>query len=472
MLVEANLKTTLIALGVKTTNVVKQLTEGDAVAIYEGERDPENDAQVMERYEQAVEACRVWLRAVVGTQVIANQSDDICVDAELLMPDRLVEVAVYSAQYPFGGGCNADIVEKLHTPIGNFGYQVYRAKRMEETIDVKGIETEDFPKTLGDLAKTDHLFYRFSQSSPGRSEEKVFAQYIPGQITEAKDNEKYLSFVTEKTIASCFMYGDMITRLNFNLDDEAFKKIANTPIKYIGNALGEYESKYLLVEQNYSLRDITTIEMLFELVQNSSQLNSLFYFNYGSLDQRLHESMLSYAESIRNSYNEEKQQMLMEIVDYLDSAFENKNKFLRKNNVPIVIVMSKIALENNVKPELFKAFINDFANALYPAYEEASGSGNIKIVNVNQRLKVMFVAMCNYFGWDIDNVGKHFESEEAWTWDAITSENSEVNDDTASTDEDSPAMGSFINEPTEETVDTEDMDTEGDDAEEVVDEAV
>lgn len=127
MLVEANVQGVVIALGIKTTETVKQLTEGDAVAVYEGERDPENDAQVMERYEKAVEACRVWLRAVVGTQVIANQSDDICVEAELIMPDRLVEVAVYSAQYPFGGGCNADIVEKLHTPIGNFGYQVYRA---------------------------------------------------------------------------------------------------------------------------------------------------------------------------------------------------------------------------------------------------------------------------------------------------------------------------------------------------------
>lgn len=75
-----------------------------------------------------------------------------------------------------------------------------RAKRMEETIDVKGIETEEFPKTLEDLAKTDHLFYRFSQSSPGRSEEKVFAQYIPGQITEAKDNEKYLSLLQRKRL--------------------------------------------------------------------------------------------------------------------------------------------------------------------------------------------------------------------------------------------------------------------------------
>ena len=127
MLVEAKVQGVVIALGVKTTNVVKQLTEGDAVAVYEGMRDAENDAQVMECYEKAVEACRVWLRAVVGTQVIANQSDDICVEAELLMPDRLVEVAVYSAEFPFGGGCSGDLVEKLHTPIGNFGYQVYRA---------------------------------------------------------------------------------------------------------------------------------------------------------------------------------------------------------------------------------------------------------------------------------------------------------------------------------------------------------
>lgn len=127
MLVEANVQGVVIALGVKTTNAVKQLTEGDAVAVYEGKRDPENDAQVMECYEKAVEACRVWLRAVAGTQVIANQSDDICVEAELLMPDRLVEVAVYSAQYPFGEGCNGDVVEKLNTPIGKLNYQTYRA---------------------------------------------------------------------------------------------------------------------------------------------------------------------------------------------------------------------------------------------------------------------------------------------------------------------------------------------------------
>lgn len=182
-------------------------------------------------------------------------------------------------------------------------------------------------------------------------------------------------------------------------------------------------------------------------------------------------AMLGYAESIRGSYSEDAQQTLMEIVDYLDKAFPTKNKFLRKNNTPIVIVMASIALEQNVEAEAFRAFVNDFANSLYPDYEEASGSGNVKITNVKQRLRVMFIAMCDYFRWNIDDVDKPFESEEAWSLDTEDSENSEVDDDTASTDEDSPIMGSFMNEPTEDAVDTEDMDTEGDDAEEVADEA-
>lgn len=182
-------------------------------------------------------------------------------------------------------------------------------------------------------------------------------------------------------------------------------------------------------------------------------------------------AMLGYAESIRGSYSEDAQQTLMEIVDYLDKAFPTKNKFLRKNNTPIVIVMASIALEQNVEAEAFRAFVNDFANSLYPDYEEASGSGNVKITNVKQRLRVMFIAMCDYFRWNIDDVDKPFESEEAWSLDTENSENSEVDDVTASTDEDTPAMGSFMNDPTEEAVDTEDMDTEGDDAEEVADEA-
>ena len=173
-------------------------------------------------------------------------------------------------------------------------------------------------------------------------------------------------------------------------------------------------------------------------------------------------AMLDYAESIRGSYSEDAQQTLMEIVDYLDKAFPAKNKFLRKNNTPIVIVMASTALKQNIEAEAFRAFINNFANALYPAYEEASGSGNVKITNVKQRLRVMFIAMCDYFRWNVNDIDKPFESEEAWSLDEEDSENSEVADDTVSADENSPVM----NDSMKEVVNIESEDTE-----EVADEA-
>jgi len=179
----------------------------------------------------------------------------------------------------------------------------------------------DEPKTLGDLAKSGHLFFRFSQSQPGRSVENVYADYIPGKITEAMDVDKYLSFVTEETIAICFMYGDMLTSLKFDLNDENFKKIADTPFKYIGHSLGEYESKYLLVDNNYSLEDINTIVMLFDYVTNTKQLITIFKFTFGSLEERLHK--FGYYESER-------------LVKYLREEFE-KNINISPDEIRLLI---------------------------------------------------------------------------------------------------------------------------------------
>lgn len=157
----------------------------------------------------------------------------------------------------------------------------------EQTQSVEDVHKD--LKTLGDLANSGHLFFRFSQSQLGRSVEKVYAEYIPGKITEAKDDEKLLSFVTEETIAICFMYGDTLTSLNFDPNDKEFQKIADTPFKRIGHSLGEYESKYLLVANNYSLEDVNTIVKLFDYVIDTNQLICIFKFGLGSLDERLHD---------------------------------------------------------------------------------------------------------------------------------------------------------------------------------------
>lgn len=138
-------------------------------------------------------------------------------------------------------------------------------------------------------------------------------------------------------------------------------------------------------------------------------------------------AMLIYAGNIRNQYNRGKCEMLSGVVNFLDKAFTTKNKFLRKNNTPIVFVMAKIALDQGVEPEAFRAFVNDFASGLYPAYEEASGSGNVKGVNVNMRLRVMFLAMCQYFKWNPEELQKPFLDSEPLYIEETSDENAETN---------------------------------------------
>ena len=286
------------------------------------------------------------------------------------------------------------------------------------TYDIAGKKYSELEEELQDIIKNYRFTVQAIENYTMEEAEKLYFNINSGvalsamQKGKAKLGTELIEFLNTLLAGSFFMQGINIT------EKQALK-----------------EDDLLMLMQGMALLDMKNTGRDFKTISASA--------------------MLGYAESIRGSYSEDAQQTLMEIVDYLDKAFPTKNKFLRKNNTPIVIVMASIALEQNVEAEAFRAFVNDFANALYPAYEESSGSGNIKIVNVKQRLRVMFIAMCDYFRWNIDDVDKPFESEEAWSLDTEDSENSEVDDDTASADEDSPITGSFMSESTEENMGTE-----------------
>lgn len=117
----------LKALGEETALIiVRELTEGDNLAVYEGEPNAKNDAELLASYNKAVDACRIWLKAVLAAEVVSETKKDISAEASLILPDRRLEVSVYSSEYPFGGGNNSDEVEKLHTPIGVMDFHTYK----------------------------------------------------------------------------------------------------------------------------------------------------------------------------------------------------------------------------------------------------------------------------------------------------------------------------------------------------------
>jgi len=137
--------------------------------------------------------------------------------------------------------------------------------------------------TLKDLAKTQKTYWKFSQSQKGRSMESCYAEYKPGHITEAEETEldNALSFVSNEDISTCFMYGDVLNKLCFDLNNDKFKEIEDCPIKRCGNPLGEYKSAKLLVEKQYSLADLETIRLIFDMASTHKQIINLFAFYDG-----------------------------------------------------------------------------------------------------------------------------------------------------------------------------------------------
>lgn len=136
------------------------------------------------------------------------------------------------------------------------------------------------PLILAKLAEDGkHTYWKFSQSEKGRSVEDYYIEYIEGEVTTAQDSDKLLSFVNELNIAKCYMYGNLLTKFVFDNAHEKFKEIEDCHVNYIGG-LGEYESKKLLTEKNYSLGDIETIKKIIGFCNSRSDFICLFHNRY------------------------------------------------------------------------------------------------------------------------------------------------------------------------------------------------
>lgn len=111
-----------------------------------------------------------------------------------------------------------------------------------------------------------------------------------------------------------------------------------------------------------------------------------------------------YCKHIRGKYNDDKKLMIMEIIEYLSNAFKEKHKFLKKSNIPMIIVLGKLALENNIEPEKFKSFVDSFSNTVCVDYEANTGSGNVKRQKTEGRLLAIANAFADYFNLENVNI--------------------------------------------------------------------
>ena len=117
-------------------------------------------------------------------------------------------------------------------------------------------------------------------------------------------------------------------------------------------------------------------------------------YDYKAISMR---EVTKYCKEIRGNYTKEKRELISKIVTFLTDAFPQKTKFLKKTNAVMVFLMADIALENNITPKDFNAFIQYFSENIPFEYEENTGAGNIKRTKTEGRLKAMQDSMEKYF---------------------------------------------------------------------------
>lgn len=121
------------------------------------------------------------------------------------------------------------------------------------------------------------------------------------------------------------------------------------------------------------------------------------------LDDKLtsfsNKDVIAYASSLKGNYSEEQKDKLESILDYLDLAITEQQRFLKKINIPIIINLAAKALENKVSPEKFNKWFMDFIydTETIEEYSNYCSSGSTKKPNVEGRIRVMTTHFDKYF---------------------------------------------------------------------------
>lgn len=145
---------------------------------------------------------------------------------------------------------------------------------------------------------------------------------------------------------------------------------------------------------------------------------------------------LNFCEHLHDNMSDRLKEELETLTIYLSDGFAGKGtiKYLRKNNVPVILNVAKLAMAEGIEVQSFKAFLDDFFTTENEAYKEYSGSGNVKKVNTQGRLSELTKAYIQYYKLADVNADACLISDD-------TAENSEVNSDEPSSVAEVPSEG-------------------------------
>lgn len=194
---------------------------------------------------------------------------------------------------------------------------------------------------------------------------------------------------------------------------------------------------------NFSQLQLRKSDDMCTLLQSMMLLDNKYgYYEYASISA---DEVMKYSSHIKNNYSYEQQIILTTAIDYLNQAFDSKEKLLKKINVPMAIILADIALTKGIKAYDFHNWFLYFFVACKNEYGQYCSSGSIKKEKVLGRLETMTDHFYKHFR--IDEEDKIIEIE-------LDKENIEEQEEVLHEEE--------LPEIAEETIDTELLEEESD----------
>lgn len=163
--------------------------------------------------------------------------------------------------------------------------------------------------------------------------------------------------------------------------------------------------------------------------------------------------VMKYASHIRKNYSEEQKNRLYDIIDYLEKVFPEKDKMLKKINIPIVMLAADTAMGDSydpvknlyrVGPMYFRQWFSYFSAECYEEYKQYCSSGSIKKEKTLKRIEIMEASLVGYF--ELEEADK-VEQDTALSKEDTPADESALGNEEASADE--SALGDEDSSPEE-----------------------
>lgn len=131
------------------------------------------------------------------------------------------------------------------------------------------------------------------------------------------------------------------------------------------------------------------------------------------------DEIMRYAAHIKHNYSEKQKERLYDIIDYLEKVFPEKDKMLKKINIPIAMLTADTAMGNDydsskgiyrVGPMYFRQWFSYFFDECYEDYKQYCSSGSIKKEKTIKRIEIMESSLKRYF--ELDDTSESEQDEQ------------------------------------------------------------